>query len=102
MRKQCSAGSFGIGIQSTSHIESLWGILKHKIKSTYNVISSKNLIYFLKEAEYKHKLRNKSYDDKLSDFLECWKLLIDLKDEEVINSYFLTDSADEEESDEDN
>ena len=69
------SGSLGMGIQSTSHIESLWGISKHKIKSTYNAVPSKNIIRFLREAEYKHKLRNKSYDEKVSDFFECWKLL---------------------------
>ena len=94
------AGAFGIGMQSTAHIESIWGILKHKIKSTYNVIPSKNIIHFIREAEYKHKLRNKSYDEKISDFFECWKLLIDLKDVEIIKSDFLTDSADEDDLEE--
>jgi len=87
-------------MQSTSHIESIWGILKHKIKITYNVIPSKNIIHFIREAEYKHKLRNKSYDEKISDFFECWKLLIDLKDVEIIKSVFLTDSADEDDLEE--
>lgn len=83
------AAPFGIGMQSTSQVESIWGILKHKIKRTYNVIPSKNIIRFLREAEYKHKLRNKS------DFFECWQLLIDLKEVEIIKSDFLTDSVDE-------
>ena len=32
------AGSFGFGIQSASHIKSIWSQLKSKIKATYNTI----------------------------------------------------------------
>ena len=61
---------FGLGLESISHIESLWAILKQKIKSTYNVIPFKNIIHFIREAEYKYKIRAKSSDEKLTDFFE--------------------------------
>ena len=66
-----SGGQFGLGLQSTSHIESLWAILKKKIKSTYNAIPFKNIFHFIREAEYKCKNRAKSCDEKLKDFFEC-------------------------------
>ena len=47
-----SRGSFVIGIESTSRIESIWGQLKEKIKKLYHSIPSKNFLYFLREAEY--------------------------------------------------
>jgi len=82
-------GDFWIGIQSTSHIEFIWSILKHKIKSTYNIIPSKRIIHFLREAEYKSKIRNKSIDEKLINFFECWELLDDTKDFTVVDDDFL-------------
>ena len=48
-----SFGQFRLVLESTSHIESLWAILKQKIKSTYNVIAFKNKFHFIREAEYK-------------------------------------------------
>ena len=53
-------------------------ILKLKIKSTYNVIPFKNRFYFIREAEYKYKIRAKSCDEKLKDFFERRKLILDL------------------------
>ena len=66
------------------------GILKHKIKSTYNVIPSKNIIHFLSEEDYKYKIRNKSIDETLTYFFECWKLLADTKNINVENDDFLS------------
>ena len=43
-------GEWGIGIDSTSRIESIWAEIKLKIKRMYISIKSTNLIYFLKEA----------------------------------------------------
>ena len=36
-------GSFGSGLQSTSHIEAIWNIIKDKIKNNYYIIPNKNL-----------------------------------------------------------
>ena len=47
-------GDFGFGIQSTSHIESLWAIIKAKIKSIYKVIPNSNLMKLVKEVEFKY------------------------------------------------
>ena len=45
--------AFGEGIQSTSHVESLWAQIKSEIKGTYKMVPSSNLLYFIKEAEWK-------------------------------------------------
>ena len=52
--KNHSFGSFGYGLESTSHIEAIWNILKSKIKTIYHVIPYKNLMRFAKEAEFKY------------------------------------------------
>ena len=41
---------FGIGLDSTSHIESIWGNLKQEIKRVYITIRSNNFLYFLRES----------------------------------------------------
>ena len=90
-------GSFGLGLQSTSHIESIWGVLKQKIHVTYNSFPSKKIMHFLKEAEYKYKIRNMSTDLKIKDFFGCWDLLSTLADEELEPNEFLSYSDSDEE-----
>lgn len=53
-------GDFGFGIQSTSHIVSIWNTIKSKIKGVYNIIPNKNIIRFIREAEFKFKLIKKT------------------------------------------
>jgi len=66
---------FGFGIQSTSHIESLWSILKSNIKSCYHVIPNKNIIKFIMEAEFKYNLRGKNNGDKIQSIFDAFKLI---------------------------
>ena len=75
--------AFGQGIISTSHIESIWSNIKSKIKSVYNVFPGKNIMKFLREAEYKYKLRDKNYDEKMNDLFECQKFLLNVEDVEI-------------------
>ena len=96
-----SGAQFGLGLESTSYIESLRAILKQKIKSTYNVIPFKNIFHFIREAENKYKNIAKSCDEKLTDFFDCCKLILDLKYEEFNKSEFVTDSDDELDIDDD-
>lgn len=56
---------FGRGIESSSHIEGLWGNLKSLIKGIYHQIPIANLNLFLKEAEWKFKMRGFSHKQKL-------------------------------------
>ena len=63
------AGSFGFGIQSTSNIESIWSQINSKIKATYNTIPNKNILHFVREAEYKILLKKcADNDSKIKDF----------------------------------
>lgn len=39
-------GIFGFGLESSSHIESIWNSLKLKIKSIYKTIPQKNFLFF--------------------------------------------------------
>ena len=86
------AGDFGLGFQSTSHVESLWSVLRHKIKTTYNVIPTTNIMHFIRETEFKYKIRNLSLDVKITKFFEFWKLLNNIKDVEIEKSEFYCDS----------
>jgi len=54
-------------------------------------------MHFIKEAEYKYKIRNLSNDMKIKDFFACWDLLFTLADEELEPNEFLRDSDSEEE-----
>lgn len=83
---------FGLGIQTTSHFESLWAVLDHNIKKTYNVIPTTNIMHFIREAEFKNKSRNKSLNDKIIEFFVCSKLLNDIKDVDIGKSDFYCDS----------
>ena len=49
---------FGIGIQSTSHVESIWAQIKSKLKESYHVIPPNNFMLFVREIEYKIKTKN--------------------------------------------
>ena len=42
---------FGFGIESTSHVETIWAQLKMEIKTIYKTIPGFNFLYYLKEAE---------------------------------------------------
>ena len=66
-------GDFGIGIESTSHIKSRWGQIKSKIKEIYHIIPPKQFILFVKECEYKIIFKNLSYENKISQFFDCFE-----------------------------
>ena len=86
-------GDFGYGIQYTSHIESLWSQLKGKIKSSYHAIPNKHIIHFVKESEYKYKLRSKTKTEKITHLFEAFQLIRDVSDIDFSQSDFLTDEA---------
>ena len=68
-------------IESSSHIESLWNILKLLIKSTHKTIPQKNFLLFLKEAEWKFIIRSKNFDDKILEFLDIIKCVKSVGDD---------------------
>lgn len=88
--------NFGLGEESTSHIEGLWSILKGKIKSTYKVISSKykNIILFISEAEFKFKNRDKNYIGIIKEFFSCYDYIENVKANQFNPSQFLGDESD--------
>ena len=67
-------GNFGYLLQSTSLIEAIWSIIKGKIKTVYHVIPKFLLMRFMKEIEYRYKIRNLKDFDKIKDILECYQL----------------------------
>ena len=94
---------FGFGLDSTNHIESIWGILKLELKRVYTTIRSKNFLYFLCESEFKYKNKTLSNEEKLEKFFEIYCLLIDsevefdlLKSDDFLNNDDLNLYFDEE------
>ena len=95
-------GMFGSGLQSTSHMEAIWNIIKSKIKNTYYHIPGKKIFRYVREAEYKYIIRNKNFEDKLYDFFEVYALINSLSDEEFKKEDFLNDSDLDSDNDEEN
>ena len=94
-------GNFGFGIQITSHIESLWAIIKAKKKSTYKVIPNSYLMKFIKEAEFKYCLKDKSYEKRIVALFESFKLIQKVSDVDLGKNEFYDDEnviSEEEES----
>ena len=67
--KVIQRNDFGYGLDSTSYIESVWGILQSEIKCVYATIRPKNFLYFLKEAEFKVKNIHLTNNQKIEKFL---------------------------------
>ena len=86
------AGDFGIGIYSTSYIESLWKSLKDLIKKTYNMIPNIYFTKFLREAEWKYLNRNKTNPEKIKEFFEDYTYINNLDDIILNENEFLSDS----------
>lgn len=55
---------FSYGQDWNSHIESVWLQIKKQNMITYKMISSNNLLFFIKEAEFKLKNKFLSYENK--------------------------------------
>ena len=54
---------FGYGTESTSHVESVWGGLKQKLREFYMAVKTDNFILFLKEMEFRKKVAQKNHND---------------------------------------
>jgi len=73
-------GDFGYGLNSTSHIESIWG--KIKFKNIYYEITNQNLLLLIKEAEWRIKNRNKNNDGKIKEFFENFYVISGMDDDD--------------------
>ena len=95
-RHNHGGGDFGFGIESTSHIETLWAHLKAKIKSTYNVMPAKNLYKFIKESEFKYKIRKLDDEHKIKKLFNCYSFLksIGFTDKDFNDSDEMEDNSD--------
>ena len=81
--------------------------MKLIIKSIYKTIPQKNFLLFLKEAEWKFKIRGKNYDEKILEFLDAITIVKEVGDDYVEDTDFLTNDVlniyfDEDDSDSEN
>lgn len=64
------------GVNSTSIIEFFLQELKAKIQHSYYIIPSYNFVSYLREAEYKIKIKHMTSNEKLKDFMNDLNVLI--------------------------
>ena len=86
-------GNFGLGFESTSHVESIWSQVKAKIKENYHIFPYKVFMRFVREIEFKIRIRSLNFDKKIDKFFECYKLCNQIEDSALKseNSIFLDD-----------
>lgn len=95
-RHSHGSGDFGIGVQSTSHIETIWAQIKSKLKENYHIIPPKKFMLFVREVEFKIKIRNMTNDMKLKFFFDSYETsnYASNKDINFIDNCFLNDYSD--------
>ena len=57
-------GDFGYGVESASHIETIWAQIKSRIKENYHLYPYKVFMLFVREKEYKIKTRSLNDEQK--------------------------------------
>lgn len=86
-------GNWGYGNTSTSHIESVWAYLKKSIKTMYHNMPTKGFYYFIKEAEFRFLMKNKTNSQLLNKIKKiirfCYdELEFDFNDIDYLNSLY--------------
>ena len=86
---------FGFRRESTSHIESIWAQIQTKLKEVYHSIPRRNFMKFVRESEFKIKIRNKNYEEKIQYFFDALvtNKNVDDSDIEFIDSYIINSIA---------
>ena len=89
------ASDFGFGRESTSYIKSIWAQIQAKRKEVYHSIPHSNFMKFVRESEFKIKIRNKNYDEKILYFFDAFATNknVDYSDIESIDSYIINSIA---------
>ena len=85
-------GNFGFGQHSTSHIEGTWGTIKSYIYRIYNKIPDVNFILFLREGEFRYRIRDMSYKEKETELKEIFKYVYDSAEYELYTINELIDN----------
>ena len=89
------AADFGYGINSTSHIESIWSQLKAVIKSIYYIIPHQNFLFYLRDAEWRIKNKTKNLEEKIKEFFACWTLTYNMDPSDFISDNYLNELLDD-------
>ena len=79
-----TVGEIGLCLNSTSHIESIWSQSKAIIKKIYYVIPKKNLLYFIREGEWRLRNKNKTLAEKIDEFFQDYYLISDMADSDFL------------------
>ena len=88
------ASDFGYGVNSTSHVESIWSQLKAIIKSIYYIIPHKNFLFYLREAEWRIKNKRRTLDEKIKEFFACWAAVYEMDESDFTSDNYLNELDD--------
>ena len=80
-------GDLGYGQESTSYVESLWGLLKAKLKECYHSVPANIFMLFVKEQEFKIKNNKLSFEEKIGKFFDAFNLSEQVEDIYLKSSY---------------
>ena len=84
-------GDFGVGLDSTSYIKSLWSQIKTILKQTYNSIPSQSYFLFVWEAEFLIKIKNLNNISKMNEYIDVINYIRDTKDGNLFDDDYLID-----------
>ena len=82
---------FRYGINSISHIESIWSQLKSGIKSIYYIIPHQNFLFYLREAEWRIKNKSKNLEEKIKELFACWTLVYEMDVSDFVSDNYLNE-----------
>ena len=95
---------FGQGKESTFHVESLWGLLKAKLKECYHSVPVNIFMLLVKEQEFYIKYNNLSFEEKINKFFDVYNLSKEVEDTSLKSSFicFIPDNLDNYNSEDEN
>ena len=82
-------GDFGVGADSTSHIESVSSQMKGLIKKIYYIIHKANFATFIREIEFRINIKNLSRKEKWGEFLDILNYVRDTVGTNIYNYNYI-------------
>lgn len=83
-------------ISDMDNVESLWGLLKAKLKECYHSVPANIFILFVKEQEFIIKYNKLSFEEKIDRFFDAFNLSEKVEDIYLksLFNYFIPDNLD--------
>lgn len=82
-------GDFDNGLDSTSHIETLWSHLKTIIRKIYYIFPHEHFVLFFKKAEFRRNINSLDNDTKLDEICGIIKYIQNIGIDELYSEEYL-------------